>query len=107
MLRAVYEKRGLSEQSNALILKLLTETTTKPNRLKGLLPKNAIVAHKTGSSGSRNGIAAATNDIGIITLPNGKHIAIAVFVSDSSADEAAREKVIAEIAKAAWDKWNE
>ena len=65
-----------------------------------------FVAHKTGTSGSRNGITAATNDIGIITLPNGKHLAIAVFVSDSPADEKTREEVIAKITKAAWDKWS-
>jgi len=105
LLRAVQEKRGLCAESNALLVKFLTETKTKPNRLKGLLPKDAIVAHKTGSGGSRGGITSATNDIGIVTLPNGKHLLIAVFVSDSPADENAREAVIAKIAKAAWDKW--
>ena len=106
LLRALHERRGLSEASRALMLKLLVETTTGPRRLKGLLPKDAIVAHKTGTSGTRDGITGATNDIGIITLPNGKHLAIAVFVSDSAADEATREAVIAKIAKAAWDKWS-
>ena len=61
------------------------------------------MAHKTGSSGATNGIAAATNDIGIVTLPDGRHLAIAVFVSDSKADAATRDAVIARIAKAAWD----
>jgi beta-lactamase class A len=42
----------------------------------------------------------------MITLPNGKHIAIAIFVSDSPVDEGKRESVIAKIAKAVWDKWN-
>ena len=51
-------------------------------------------------------ITSATNDIGIVYLPNGKHLAIAVFVSDSPADEKTREAVIARIAKAAWDKWS-
>jgi len=106
LLRAVQEKRGLSAESNALLVKFLTETKTKPNRLKGLLPAGTIVAHKTGSSGSRNGTTAATNDIGIMTLPNGKHLAIAVFVSDSPADEKTREEVIAKIARAVWDKWS-
>jgi beta-lactamase class A len=104
LLRALHEGRGLSEASQALALKISTKTITGPRRLKGLLPKDAIVAHKTGTSGTRDGITAATNDIGIITLPNGKHLAIAVFVSDSPADEATRERVIAEVAKAAWDK---
>ncbi len=75
--------------------------------MKGLLPEGTIVAHKTGTSGTRKGITAATNDIGIITLPNKRHLAIAVFVSDSPADEATRERVIAKIARAAWDKWSD
>jgi beta-lactamase class A len=65
-----------------------------------------VVAHKTGTGGSQNGIAAATNDIGIIYLPNGNHLGVAVFVSDSAADERTREAVISKIAKAAWDHWS-
>ncbi|HEX7723827.1 MAG TPA: class A beta-lactamase [Pyrinomonadaceae bacterium] len=103
LLRALYEHRGLSESSQALVLKFMTESTTGPKRLKGLLPVGTNVAHKTGTSGTENGITAATNDIGIIILPNGKHLAIAVFVSDSPADEATRESTIAKIAKAVWD----
>ena len=107
LLRALQEGRsGLSETSRALILKLMTQTPRGAKRLKGLLPTEAIVAHKTGTSGTRGGVAAATNDIGIITLPNGKHLAIAVFVSDSRADEKTRELVIAKIARAAWDNWS-
>jgi beta-lactamase class A len=76
------------------------------NRLKGMLPAGTPVAHKTGTGGTRDGVTSATNDVGIITLPNGKHIAIAAFVGDSRADEKTREAVIARAAKAAWDTWN-
>lgn len=106
LLRALHERRGLSERSQALLLKLMVQTATGQQRLKGLLPNTAVVAHKTGTSGTRNGVTAATNDIGIIDLPNGKHLAVVVFVSDSPADAATRERVIAEIAKALWDKWS-
>jgi len=106
LLRALHERRGLSKTSQALLLKLLTESTPGAKRLKGLLPAGTLVAHKTGTSGTENGITAATNDIGIITLPNGHHLAIAVFVSDSAADEATREGVIAKVARAVWDKWS-
>jgi beta-lactamase class A len=81
----------------------MIESTPGAKRLKRLLPAGTIVAHKTGTSGTEKGITAATNDIGIITLPGGKHLAIAVFVSDSPADDATREGVIARIAKAVWD----
>lgn len=104
LLRAVQESRGLSAASHALLMKFLTETTTSQTRIKGLLPPGAVVAHKTGWSGSRDGITAATNDIGIVTLPDGRHLAIAIFVSDSSADDETRDRVMAKIARAAWDR---
>jgi beta-lactamase class A len=65
-----------------------------------------VVAHKTGTSGTSAGLTRATNDIGLVTLPNGRHMAIAVFVSDSPADTDTREAVIARIARAAWDHFN-
>ena len=107
LLRALQENRGgFSEQNKALLVKFMLESPTGPKRLKGLLPKDAPVAHKTGTSGTVDGVTAATNDIGIITLPNGKSFAIAVFVSDSQADEKTREEVIARIAKAVWSEWS-
>ncbi len=89
-----------------LVYQRMLESKPGPNRLKGLLPPGTPVAHKTGTGGTRNRINSATNDIGIITLPNGKHVAIAVFVGDSSADEKTRELVIAKAAKAVWDTWS-
>jgi len=106
LLRSLQERRGISEASQQLLFKFMIETPTFPTRLKGLLPKTAVVAHKTGSSGSNNGITAATNDIGIVTLPNGHHLAIAVYVSDSPTNLVTREKVIAQIAKIIWDKFS-
>jgi beta-lactamase class A len=103
ILAALQAGRGLSADSQALLLKLTTESIPGAKRLKGQLPAATIVAHKTGTGGTRDRITSATNDIGIITLPDGRHLAVAVFVSDSAADEATREAVIARIAKAAWD----
>ena len=106
LLRAFHEGKGLSKSSQALLLQLMTETTTGPKRIKGLLPDGTVVAHKTGTSSTVNGVTAATNDVGLVTLPNGRHMAIAVFVSDSGANNAVREEVIAKVAKAAWDEWS-
>jgi beta-lactamase class A len=103
LLAALQTSQGLSAESQAFLLKVTTESIPGAKRLKGQLPAGTVVAHKTGTGGTRDGITSATNDIGIITLPNGTHLAVAVFVSDSSADEATRESVIARIAKAAWD----
>ena len=38
---------------------------------------------------------------GVVTLPDGRRFAIAVFLSGSDKPQAAREKIIAEIARAA------
>ncbi|MBO0938332.1 class A beta-lactamase [Fibrella sp. HMF5335] len=105
LLKALQQGRGLSPASRAFLLRLMTETPTGPNRLKGLLPPATVVAHKTGSSGTLANLTAATNDVGLITLPNGHHLAIAVFVSDSKADTPTREAVIANLAKVVWEHW--
>lgn len=104
LLDIFYQGKALSKTSNDFLMKAMVVTTTGPKRLKGLLPADAVVAHKTGTSPTNaDGLSPATNDVGIITLPNGKHIAIAVLVCNSKADEATRDTVIAQIAKAAWD----
>jgi len=105
LLRALHEGRGLSAASRERLLRWMTETPTSARRIKGLLPAGTLVAHKTGTSGTSGGLTRATNDIGLITLPDGRHLGIAVFVSDSKADEATREGVIARIARAAWEFW--
>jgi len=104
LLDVFYNGKALSPANRDFLYKLMTETTTGPNRIKGLLPAGTVVAHKTGSSGTNDAkLTPATNDVGIITLPNGKHVAIAVFVCNSTADEATRDLVIANIAKAVYD----
>ena len=103
-LTALQKGKGLSPASRGLLLGWMTATRTFPTRLKGRLPAGTEVAHKTGSSGSRDGVSAATNDIGIITLPDGRHLAIAVFLRDSKADEEGRDAAIAKVARAAWDR---
>ena len=91
----------LSEKSTQLLLKIMTESTTGQKRLKAGLPAGWSVAHKTGTSGDLLGVWPATNDVGILTTPQGKHIAIAVFISNSPASLEDIEKATAQIAAAA------
>lgn len=58
--------------------------------------------HKTGTSNMVGGVAAATNDIGLIALPDGRLLALAVFVTDARAQAEVREAVIARIAEAVY-----
>jgi len=104
LLDQFYRGKLLSKASTDFLYKIMTETSTGPKRIKGLLPPGTVVAHKTGTSPTNDeGLSPATNDVGIITLPNGKHIAIAIFVCNATNDEATRESAIAKIAKAAFD----
>jgi beta-lactamase class A len=69
-------------------------------RLRANLPVGTQVAEKTGSG------EHTTNDVGLITLPEGKgHLAIAVLISGSKSSVAAQEKVTAELARAAYDAY--
>jgi beta-lactamase class A len=103
LLRALQVGKGLSAPSRQLLFGLMIGSTTGPDRIKGLLPAGTVVAHKTGSSGTVNGVTRATNDVGLITLPDGRHLAVIVFVSDTRANEATRDAVIAKIAREAWE----
>jgi beta-lactamase class A/beta-lactamase class A VEB len=103
-----YRGKYLSKSSRDFLWKIMAETTTAPHRIKGLLPEGIIVAHKTGTSGTNDkGVTAATNDAGIVTLPNGKHFAIVVFVSNTTDNEKTRDGVIAQITKMVWDYYLE
>jgi beta-lactamase class A len=106
LLRAVQEGQGLSPSSRSLLRDLMTASVPGARRIRGLLPAGTLVAHKTGTSRTAGGLTRATNDVGIVRLPDARHLAVAVFVADSKADEATREAVIARIARAAWDRWS-
>lgn len=104
LLERLVNNPPVSAAANSFLLQTLISTTTGPNRLRAGLPPGTVLAHKTGSSGTHGGMTAATNDVGLITLPDGRELAIAVFVTDSRADEDTREGVIARIAQAAYQE---
>lgn len=69
-------------------------------RLRAFLPSGTRVADKTGTGD------VATNDVGLITLPENKgHLAIAVLISGSKLPAERQEKTIADIARAAYDSF--
>ena len=107
ILTAFYKNQNslLSKKSHDLIWNVMKRTKTGKNRIRGQLPDETIVMHKTGWSGKHKetGITAAVNNIGIVFLPNGKHLTISVFVTESKEDFNANEKIISDISKVAWD----
>ena len=93
----LYEGRALSEQSTGFLLGVMARTVTRSERLGALLPTGTPVAHKTGTVG---GVA---NDVGFITLPDGRRFAIVVFTRGSDTPAASRERAIAEVARTLYD----
>lgn len=90
----------LQDKSRAWLRETLAGTKTGPKRLKGQLPEGTRVEHKTGTGGDVDGVGIATNDIGIVTLPDGQRFAIAVLTSGTKGDA---EDVIARVARTTWD----
>ena len=106
LLQLFHSGAVLSQATRDYLWQVMASSGTGLKRIKGLLPAGTVVAHKTGSSGTNDaGVAAATNDVGIIAFPDGRAVALVVFVSDSGASEEERDGVIAAIARAVWDAY--
>jgi len=106
LLRQVQEGRRLTPESRERLLALMARTLPGAGRLKGQLPAGTPVAHRTGTGLDFGSTNLCTNDVGLVTLPDGRgRFAIAVLVKGSDRSLAAREKAIAEITRAAYDYW--
>jgi len=89
----------LSSASTKHILNVMARTATGPDRLKAGTPKSWMLAHKTGTGRTWNGVTETTNDVGILTAPDGRNVAIAVFVAGSKAPPEQQAAVIADVAE--------
>ena len=100
LLNKLYTQKLFSDSCFNFLWETLSDCSTGNNRIKGKLPKEIVVAHKTGTSfTTKEGVTPVINDVAIITLPNGKHIALAIFASESKENRATNEKIIADIAE--------
>jgi beta-lactamase class A len=98
LLERIYRKDLLKPESAELLLDIMRRCRTGEARLKGMLPLGTEVAHKTGT------IGGTTNDVGVVTLPeDAGHVAITVFVKSSEKEVSARERTIADVARAVYD----
>ncbi|MBI3919475.1 MAG: class A beta-lactamase [Betaproteobacteria bacterium] len=99
LLVKIWRQQALSPDQSARLLDIMYRCATGRGRLRGMLPRGAKVAHKTGTL--RIGV---TNDVGIIPLPGGAGtVAIAIFIRESASDLSTQERTIAEIARAIYD----
>jgi beta-lactamase class A len=73
LLRLIDSGPALSPQSRGLLLDMMRRCATGSNRIRGILPPGATVEHKTGTLNNYTG------DVGFLTTPEGRRIAVAFF----------------------------
>ena len=95
LLARLFRGELLSRTSTDRVLDAMRRCATGDRRLRAGLPKGTDVLDKTGTVGS------CSNDAGILTLPDGTHLVLAVFVRGGR-DAAARDETIARVAHAVW-----
>jgi len=98
-LTALATGKLLSPASTTHLLAVMAATVTGGDRLKAGLPPGWTLGHKTGTGREWQGMTSDTNDVGILTAPDGRTLAIAVFVARSRGSNEQRAAVIAEAAR--------
>ena len=105
LLERLWRKSLLSEAMTDTLKSMLERCKTGPDRLPGFLPKGTPVARKTGTGGTSRGVTVAINDVGVIRLPNGEDVAIAVLVGEPRGSINRAERLIARVARTVFDAW--
>ena len=96
----------LSEAMTDTLKSILARCKTARDRLPALLPKGTPVARKTGTGGTSRGVTIAINDVGVIRLPNGDDVAIAVLIGEPRLRRRQTDRLIARIARTVFDAWS-
>jgi beta-lactamase class A len=98
LLTKLWKGELLNRANSDYLLDIMYRCETGTARLKGMLPPGTPVAHKTGT------YPGTTNDVGIIDLPDGTHLAVAAYVKKSAKVSGPDlEATIAQSARALYD----
>lgn len=107
LLEKFYKRKILKKKSTNYLYQIMVECSRGITWMKAGLPQGTELAHRTGISGTNeNNLRAAMNDIGIVKLPNGKHLIISIYLKDITETKENTEKIITDIAKAAWNYYS-
>ena len=90
----------LSPASTEWLLSTLETVETGPNRLKAGLPPGWRLAHKTGTGQVLGELQTGFNDVGLITAPDGRTYAVAVFIAFTRRPLPERQALMAEVSRA-------
>jgi beta-lactamase class A len=100
LLAGLYQGQWLSASSRQVIIGAMERCRTGVGRIRAQMPGDVRVAHKTGT------LSNTSSDIGIITGPDGRSIAVAIYVTGQGG-KANRDAKIATLARALYDGYGE
>lgn len=107
LLEKFYKGKIIKKKSTNYLYQIMVECSRGITWMKAGLPQGTELAHRTGISGTNeNNLRAAMNDIGIVKLPNGKHLIISIYLKDITETKENTEKIIADITKVAWNYYS-
>ena len=104
-LKALAEGKLLAPDSTERLIRLMHSTVHGEERLNGGLARGWTLAHKTGTGQHLGPLHVGTNDIGILTAPDGRAYAAAVFEGSSTAPLIVREGLMRRVAEAIVETW--
>lgn len=95
-------KKGdmLSPRSSQLLLDIMHDAKTGPQRVKAGVPADWTYVHKTGTGQDLYPRSTGFNDVGIMTAPDGTSYAIAVMIGETTASVPARWELMQSVARA-------
>jgi beta-lactamase class A len=103
LLEKFYKGKVLKKETTKYLYQIMVETSRGLTWMKAGLPAGTELAHRTGISGrNEQNLRAAMNDVGIIKLPNGKHVILSVYLKNINEEMKDTEKIIADIGAAVW-----
>ncbi|MGG1920184.1 serine hydrolase [Chryseobacterium sp. NRRL B-14798] len=104
LIEKFYKGKVLKKETTKYLYQVMVETSRGLNWMKAGLPVGTELAHRTGISGrNENNLRAAMNDVGIIKLPNGKHVILSIYLKNIKEEMADTEKIISDISHAVWE----
>lgn len=100
-LRLMNDGKLLDKANTAVLWEIMSSASS--GSVNRLVPKTVTFARKTGYSGANSqGIIAAQNDVGIIEFEDGRRVAYAIFLIDSTLGTDAGYDILAQIGKSIW-----
>ena len=98
----------LAKEHAAFVRQKMARCQTGKRRLRAGLPRgmSGAVADRTGTcDGASEERPICANDIGLLTLPSGEHVVVAVMIEDDGAPIGDKEKTMADVARAVWQSY--